>query len=239
MTAARSSPRGGVIAAGLGTRLRAGLAASKPMAMVGGRPLIAHTLDRFPAAGITQVSIIINEESDDVREWLEGNGAGLDLDLVVRTTPSSYASFSLIAARLAGSPALITTVDSILPVPDFRRFARLAAGFPADAFVLGLTAHVDDDNPLWATVRESDSCIASLGGDRGSQVTAGLYWLPAERPAEPAAGFARLRDYLKWLVEAGHSVYGVALPQVFDIDRARHVEAAELAGFRRESESAQ
>jgi NDP-sugar pyrophosphorylase family protein len=229
-----------VIAAGLGARLRAdGLRASKPMAMVGGRPLIGHTLNRFRAAGITQVSVIINEQSDDVREWLEGNGVGLDLDLVVRTTPSSYASFSLIAARLTGSPALITTVDSILPVADFRRFARLAAGFPADAFVLGLTSFVDDDNPLWATLRESDRRIASLGGDRGTHVTAGLYWLPAERPAEPATGFARLRDYLKWLVETGSSVYGVALPQVFDIDRARDVEAAELAGFRHESESAQ
>jgi NDP-sugar pyrophosphorylase family protein len=209
------------------------------MAMVSGRPLIAHTLDRFRAAGIAQVSVIINEESDDVREWLESAGGGLDLDLVVRTTPSSYASFSLIAARLAGSPALITTVDSILPVADFRRFARLAAGFPPDAFVLGLTAHIDDDNPLWATLRDSDCRIASLGADRGSHVTAGLYWLPVERPAEPAAGFARLRDYLGWLVETGHSVYGVAMPQVFDIDRARDVEAAELAGFRHESETAQ
>ena len=44
----------------------------------------------------------------------------LDLDLIVRTTPSSYASFELVAARLAGAPALITTVDAIMPVDDFR-----------------------------------------------------------------------------------------------------------------------
>ena len=47
----------------------------------------------------------------------------------------------------------------------------------------------------------------------------------------PATGFARLRDYLKWLVDGGQPVYGVVLPLVFDIDRARDVEAAELAGF--------
>ena len=96
--------------------------------------------------------------------------------------------------------------------------------------MLGLTAHVDDDKPLWATVDE-DGRILRLGGDRGSHVTAGIYWLPAHRVEAPTADFDRLRDYLKWLVEAGQPVYGVVLPLVFDIDRARDVEAAELAGL--------
>ena len=56
--------------------------------------------------------------------------------------------------------------------------------------------------------------------------------------AKPAAGFERLRDYLKWLVDGGRKVYGVVLPLVFDIDRARDVEAAELAGFRSQHENA-
>ena len=56
--------------------------------------------------------------------------------------------------------------------------------------------------------------------------------------AEPGAGFDRLRDYLKWLVDQGRPVYGVVLPQVFDIDRAHDVEAAELAGFHHEHENA-
>ena len=132
MTGASEILRGGVIAAGHGTRLRAdGYRASKPMALVGGRPLIEHTLDRFRAAGIRRVTVIVNEESDDCRQWLSGHGEGLDLDLIVRTTPSSYASFELVAARLAHSPALITTVDSILPVDDFRHFVRSAAAFRA------------------------------------------------------------------------------------------------------------
>ena len=101
--------------------------------------------------------------------------------------------------------------------------------------MLGLTGHVDDDNPLWATLDE-DGGIQRLGGERGSHVTAGIYWLPAHRVAAPTAGFGRLRDYLKWLVEKGRPVYGVVLPLVFDIDRAHDVEAAEQAGFRRSPE---
>ncbi len=238
MTGASKSLRGGIIAAGHGTRLRAdGYHASKPMTLVGSRPLIQHTLDRFRAVGIRRVTVIINEESDDCRQWLAAHNQDFDLDVIVRTTPSSFASFQLVVARLAHSPALITTVDSILPVADFRRFARLAASFPRDAVVLGLTGHVDDDNPLWATLDGSDNRILRLG-DSGSHVTAGLYWLPAHGAARPAAGFARLRDYLKWLVDSRQKVYGIVLPLVFDIDRAHDVEAAELAGFRNQHESA-
>jgi NDP-sugar pyrophosphorylase family protein len=149
----------------------------------------------------------------------------------VRTTPSSYASFEIVAARLAGAPALITTVDAIMAVGAFEHFVSSAASFPNDAVVLGLTDHVDDDNPLWATLNE-DGRLLRLGGDQGSHVTAGLYWLPANRGAEPTARFDRLRDYLKWLVDQGRPVYGVVLPLVFDIDRAHDVEAAEQAGLR-------
>jgi NDP-sugar pyrophosphorylase family protein len=224
--------RGGVIAAGHGTRLQAdGYRVSKPMTPVGGRPLIDHALDRFRAVGIRQATVIINEDSGDCRHWLDDHSQDLDLDVVVRTTPSSYASFELVAARLAGGPALVTTVDAIMSADAFRRFVSLAARFPKDAVVLGLTDHVDDDNPLWATLDE-DGRIRRLGGDRDGHVTAGLYWLPANRGAAPEARFARLRDYLKWLVDEGRPVYGVVLPLVFDIDRAHDVKAAEQAGFR-------
>ena len=101
------------------------------MTPVGGRPLIDHALDRFRAVGIRRVTVIINEESDDCRRWLDDHAGDFDLDVIVRTTPSSYASFQLVVAPLAQSPALITTVDSIMPVDDFRRFVALCGrGFP-------------------------------------------------------------------------------------------------------------
>ena len=234
MTGAQESLllHGGVIAAGHGTRLRAdGYRVSKPMTPVDGRPLIGHALDRFRAAGIRRASIVINEGSDDCRHWLSEHDRDLDLDIIVRTTPSSYASFEIIAARLAGAPGLITTVDAIMPADAFQHFISSAASLPNDAIVLGLTDHVDDDHPLWATLNE-EGRILRLGGDRGSHVTAGLYWLPADRGAEPTARFDRLRDYLKWLVDEGRPVYGVVLPLVFDIDRAHDVEAAEQARLR-------
>lgn len=218
----------GIIAAGQGARLKAdGYRTSKALTEVAGRPLIAHALDRMRAVDARAVTIIINEQSDDCRRWLERNAGDLDLDLIVRTTPSSYASFSIVAERLAGAPALITTVDSILPVDDFRLFVRSARAFPPDLVVLGVTAHVDDEKPLWASL-DADGRLHGLGAASGDHVTAGLYWVPADRPALPPSGFARLRDYLAWLA-ARAPVYGVALPLVFDIDRAHDVEAADIA----------
>ena len=230
--------RGGVIAAGEGSRLRAdGFRDSKPMVQVGGRPLIDHALDRFRAAGIRKVTVAINEASDDCRRWLERNAGDFDLDMIVRSTPSSYATFQLVAGRLANAPAVVTTVDSVMPVDDFRHFVRSASGFPETAVVLGVTDHVDDENPLWVTLDPSDGRIRQIGGRDGTHVTAGLYWLPAQRPAEPATDFARLREYLGWLVAQRHPVYGVVLPCVFDIDRARDITAAESVALGRQRET--
>lgn len=237
-TSAHPALRGGIIAAGEGSRLRAdGFRVSKPMVPVGGRPLIDHALDRFRAAGIRKVTVVINEASEDCRRWLEHHAGDFDLDLVVRSTPSSYATFRLVADRLAGSPTVITTVDSVMPVDDFRNFVRSASGFAANPVVLGVTDHVDDENPLWVTLDTPDGRIRRIGERDGTHVTAGLYWVPAQRPADPATDFARLREYLGWLVSERHPVYGVALPCVFDIDRARDIAAAESAAFGRQRET--
>jgi len=218
---------GGIIAAGQGTRLRAdGYCMSKPMVPVGGRPLIELTLDRFRAAGIRRVSIIINERSTDCREWLRDHAADFELDLVVRTTPSSYASFQIIAARLSGVPAVITATDSVMPTGGFCAFVQSAGLFASTTVALGLTEHVDDEKPLWAALGAGGQ-IRRLGGSGGTHVTAGVYWLPAHRLPKAPGSFARLRDYLGWLVTEHPPVRGIVLPRVFDIDRARDIAAAE------------
>ncbi len=202
------------------------------MVPVAGRPLIELALDRFRAAGIGRLSIIINETSNDCRRWLRDHAGDFDLDLIVRTTSSSYASFQAVAGRLAGTQALITTIDAILPASHFHDFLKSAAKVAHDAVALGLTIPMDDENPLWATLDPANGCIRRLGGSSGTHVTAGLYWLPARRLPEPANAFARLRDYLGWLVAESQPVHGIVLPRVFDIDRARDIAAVEATGIR-------
>jgi NDP-sugar pyrophosphorylase family protein len=227
--------QGGIIAAGVGSRLRAdGYLESKAMVPVAGRPLIYHALERFRVVGIRRLTIIINETSDDCRQWLYDYGSDFDLDLIIHTTASSYVSFQMVVNRLVCAPAVITTIDSIMPVKDFSFFVNSAADLAQESVALGLTENLEDENPLWATLDPMDSRIRQLGGRFGSHVTAGLYWLPGQRLAQATINFARLRDYLMWLVSKHQPVYGIALPRVFDIDRARDIAAAEAAGFGRE-----
>jgi NDP-sugar pyrophosphorylase family protein len=228
----RSSIQGGIIAAGQGTRLRAdGYRVSKPMVPVAGRPLIDLALERFRSVGIRRLTIIINETSDDCRRWLRDHMGDLDIDLIVRTTPSSYASFQVVAGRIADTPAVITTIDSVMPVNSFYNFVETAKDIATNAIAFGLTDGTDDENPLWATLNAADSRIRQLGGSFGTHITAGLYWFPAQRRPQPTANFGRLRDYLGWLVAEHQPVYGIVLPGVFDIDRARDIMAAESSEF--------
>jgi hypothetical protein len=53
----------------------------------------------FRAVGIRRLTIIINDTSDDCRQWLRDHGGDFGLDMIVRTTPSSYASFQLVVGR--------------------------------------------------------------------------------------------------------------------------------------------
>jgi NDP-sugar pyrophosphorylase family protein len=202
------------------------------MVPVAGRPLIELALDRFRAVAINRLTIIINETSDDCRQWLCDHAGHFDLEVIVRTTSSSYASFQAVASRLAAAPAVITTVDAVMPINAFDAFVRSANDVAHDAVALALTDHVDDEHPLWATLDAAVGRIRQLGGETGTHVTAGVYWLPAPRPREPVIPFARLRDYLAWLVAERQPVYGILLPRVFDIDTARDIAAAELAGIR-------
>jgi NDP-sugar pyrophosphorylase family protein len=222
--------QGGIIAAGHGTRLQAdGYRVSKPMVPIAGHPLIELTLDRFRAVGIRRVTIIINETSDDCRQWLRDHAGDFDLELIVRTTPSSYASFQAVVGELVGAPSVITTIDALMPVNDFYTFVRSAAELAQNAVALALTEHVDDENPLWATLDAADGRIRQLGGTHGTHVTGGLYWVPAQRLPVRTTSFARLRDYLGWLVAEHPPIWGIVLPRVFDIDRACDIAAAESA----------
>jgi len=227
-TAAGAALRGGIIAAGEGSRLRAaGVTLPKPLVTVAGRPLLQHVLDNFRAAAIARIAIILNESSPQCVGWLDANARDLAIDLVVKTTASSFESFRIVAARLAGARAVISTVDAWIPNNGFASFVAAAAALPADAWGLGVTTRVDDEKPLWVDLDPASGRVTALGGASGTAVTAGLYALPAAAAVPPDASFARLRDYLGWVVASGRPVIGIPVPDVVDVDRTSDIAAAE------------
>ncbi len=220
--------QGGIIAAGQGERLQTGgISLPKPLVPVAGRPLIGHAIDRLLAAGIERIVIIVSEAGVAAADWIKGAFPDPAIELIVRTTASSFESFCLVADRLAGARSVVTTVDGWFPEGGFDSFVRTAADLPEDAFGLGVTRHVDDEKPLWVTMPADGGRIERLGGPHGTHVTAGLYALPPAPPNLTPAAFARLRDYLTWLVRQETPVHGIVLPKVLDVDRPQDLHAAE------------
>jgi NDP-sugar pyrophosphorylase family protein len=223
-----ASVRGGIIAAGAGSRLRAdGWRVPKPLVEVAGLPLIGSVLRNFRAAGITEITIIVNQDEQDCVEWVEGRYPDLDIDFIVKTTASSLESFREVTARGPEGPMLVSTVDAWCAAADFARFARQAAARPDEATVLAVTPLVADEKPLWVRLGP-DGRVEAIGEPGGRLVTAGVYRVSARaRRVAAAPPLGRLREYLGWLCRSGEPLYGEIIETVVDVDRGLDVAAAE------------
>jgi NDP-sugar pyrophosphorylase family protein len=226
--------RGGIIAAGEGRRLRRdGFTAPKPLVEVAGVPLIGAVLRNFEAAGVTSITIIVNEEERACVEWVRAHRASLDVEFIVKTTASSLESFREVTGRGPAGPMLVSTVDAWCAPEDFARFAAEAARRPEDATVLAVTPLVADEKPLWVTLG-SEGRVRAIGDSRGGLVTAGVYRVSDRaRRIESAPALGRLRDYLGWLLGSDEPMYGEIIETVVDVDRREDVASAEALADRR------
>ena len=220
--------RGGIIAAGAGSRLRAdGWRVPKPLVEVAGLPLIGAVLRNFTTAGITAITIIVNQEERDCIQWVRARYPDLEVDFIVKTTASSLESFQEVTARGPDGPMLVSTVDAWCAAEDFARFAARAAARPDEATVLAVTPLVDDEKPLWVTLGAGGR-VDAIGVPGGGLVTAGVYRVSARaRRVAAAPPLGRLREYLEWLHRSGEPLYGEIIETVVDVDRGLDVAAAE------------
>jgi len=224
---------GGIIAAGEGSRLRqAGWMVPKPMVPVAGVPLIESTIRNFIAAGITRLSIIVNEQERECAAWVQTRFPALELRLIVKTTASSLESFREVTREAESGRMLVSTVDAWCRPADFARFVDAARRRPIEATVLAVTPLVEDEKPLGA-VLDADGRVLSLGGAAPALVTAGMYLVSEHaRRLEPPARLGRLREQLQWLLETGEPMYGEVIETVVDVDRAEDVALAEALATR-------
>lgn len=222
----------GMIAAGEGSRLsRSHPETIKPLVPVAGRPLAHWVAGALRSAGARGLVVLTNSRGGALPPSLSAAFPGFAFDFLSADTASSYESFRLVSRRLAEREEafLISTVDALIPAGDIARFWAECRAARADAG-LALTAHVDDEKPLWADVDEA-GLVAAVGEDARTRrrVACGLYFMTraaAERLPEPAA-HARLRDFWRTLVSAGARVSGPTLSKTLDVDRPEDVDAAE------------
>jgi NDP-sugar pyrophosphorylase family protein len=233
--------RAGLIAAGLGERLRAaGLDLPKPLVPIAGRPLIDHVLDTVAAAGIDEVACIFNQHDDAVEAHCRRRSGGPRLHIVRRTTPSSMESLFTLAPHLQGERFLLLTVDAIFAPALLRDFlAAAAAHGDADA-VLAVTDFVDDEKPLRIAL-DAGGRVTALGAEAEASplITAGFYVLHprvfAETAAARAAELGALRQWFGHLLRHGYRLAGAAIGKTVDVDRPSDIASAEAfvrSGFR-------
>jgi NDP-sugar pyrophosphorylase family protein len=222
----------GVIAAGEGSRLAQSYpGVPKPLVPVAGIPLSHWIVASLRTAGARSVTVLTNSRAGAVAPSLSAAFPGLAFDFNFADTASSYESFRLVARRLAEreDAFLISTVDALIPADDIGRFWSQCRAARADAG-LALTAHVDDEKPLWADV-DAAGLVTAVGDDARMRrlATCGLYFMTrpaAERLPEPSA-HARLRDFWRALASSGARVAGPILSKTLDVDRPEDVAAAE------------
>jgi NDP-sugar pyrophosphorylase family protein len=247
-----SLQKAGIIAAGRGERLRRGGANLKPLVSISGRPLVTRVLASIAEAAPSEVAIIINDDSETVRDAVREHHWPFRIDWIVETTPSSMHSFLRVVDTLArdgsAGPFLLSTVDTIAAPGAYRSFAARAAAVDAD-IVLAVNEPGNDEKPLLVRL-DQDGWVTSLGdphspasgipagvgrttgsGPVAVLATAGFYMVrPSileEAEAARSAGFPALRMFLAHVLARGFRLAAVPVGRSVDVDHPVDIDAAE------------
>lgn len=228
----------GIIAAGQGSRLvQEGVGFPKPLVRIDGKPMIGRLIDIFVRCGAETISVIVNEEMTEVAEYLRGLAPSIpcELNLVVKTTPTSMHSFHELSSLMEGKGRfVITTVDTIFREEDFAKYIQAYSNAPAEVDgMMAVTGFIDDEKPLY--VATDDSCRITGFLDRMEDgvkyVSGGIYGL--SESAVPVLrkcleeGVGRMRNYQRALVAAGLNLQAYDMNKIVDVDHASDIASAE------------
>lgn len=222
-----------IIAAGEGSRLvQEGVALPKPLVDIDGRPMIRRLIDIFLDCNATEISIIVNEQMTQVREYLESLELPVPLHLVVKSTPSSMHSFYEVSRAFQPGKFILTTVDTIFREAEFRRYAEAYEADDRHDGCMAVTSYIDDEKPLYVEV-DADMRITAFADTKAPgarYISGGIYGLSHE--ALPVLeqcfeqGVSRMRNYQRALVAAGLDLLAYPFDKIIDVDHASDIATA-------------
>lgn len=224
-----------IIAAGEGSRLvQEGVTLPKPLVQLNGTPMIRRLIDIFLSCNAESISIIVNEQMTQVRQYLESLILPVPLHLIVKSTPSSMHSFYEVSRNFKFGKFCLTTVDTIFREDEFRGYIK---AFEADDSVDGymaVTSFIDDEKPLYIDVDESDMRITAFRDAPWPGVrfiSGGIYGLTAPALAVlercMQQGVSRMRNYQRALVESGLVLKAYPFDKIIDVDHAGDIDTAQ------------
>lgn len=225
-----------IIAAGEGSRLQQeGVATPKPLVTLDGVPMIRRLIDIFLRCDAETISIIVNEQMTEVREYLESikPTLGVPLKLVVKSTPSSMHSFYEVSRLLDGGKYILTTVDTIFREEEFRKYSEaFAQSEDADGY-MAVTSFIDDEKPLYIDVddkmRITAFCDQPFPGVK--YISGGVYGLNDKAFGVLKEcidnGVSRMRNFQRALVAAGLNLRAWPFDKIIDVDHQHDIATAE------------
>lgn len=227
----------GIIAAGEGSRLvQEGVALPKPLVDLDGRPMIQRLIDIFVSLEAESVSVIVNEQMTQVREFLLSlqDRLPVPLTIVVRSTPSSMHSFWELSRLMKGKGRFIlTTVDTIFRRDDFAPYVEAFRNAPAHVQgMMAMTTFIDDEKPLYIDVDQDMriTAFADIRSNNEHYISGGIYGLGQEAIDVLAYcmdhGVSRMRNYQRALIERGLDIRGFDMGKIIDVDHAADIETA-------------
>ena len=223
-----------IIAAGEGSRLaQEGVAKPKPLVDICGEPMIGRLINLFCRCNAESVSIIVNEQMTEVREYIESLSLDIPLNLVVKTTPSSMHSFFELSRVIPKGRFCLTTVDTIFREQDFRPYIEAMEADERYDGMMAVTDYIDDEKPLYVQT-DDDLNITAFRDERydgAKYISGGIYALN-EKAIDVLAdcmerGVARMRNFQRALVDAGLRLKAYPMGKILDVDHAGDIEKAE------------
>jgi len=222
-----------IIAAGDGIRLKSeGVKVSKPMVNVNETPLIKRIIDIAVKNGTNSVSCIINENSDDLKDFLTDTDVPVPVNLIVKSTESSLHSLYELSKTIS-TPFLLTTSDSVFLEKEFTAFINYAMNKSNADAVFAVTDFIDDEKPLYVSVND-DSRIENFYdiNNEFEFVTGGLYLFKEsiKKEVEEAVGngVVRLRNFQRYLIKKGYKIDAYPFSKIIDVDHVSDIKKAEI-----------
>lgn len=227
----------GIIAAGEGSRLVSeGVSLPKPLVKIDNKPMIGRLINIFENLEAGRISVIINEYMTEVGDYLRSLAPHLkcDLDIVVKTTPSSMHSFYQLGSLLKGEGRFVlTTVDTIFRKEDFRKYVEAFADAPSTVDgMMAVTTHIDDEKPLYVETDRNMDILAfrDSAWTDARYISGGIYGLDSNAIDVLddclRSYVSRMRNFQRALVKAGLHLKAFDMGKILDVDHAGDITKA-------------
>lgn len=225
-----------IIAAGEGSRLQQeGVEWPKPLVRINGVPMIKRLIDLFMQFNPESLSVIVNEQMEQVRDYLLSLELPVPLYLKVKSTPSSMHSFYEVADLIPdeASKFVLTTVDTIFRADDFAGYVKAFEADNAPGGYMGVTTYIDDEKPLYIDVDTNMRITAFRDEpfDGVKYISGGIYGLTHDAIGVLRQcidnGVHRMRNYQRELLVCGYPLTAYNFSKIIDVDHASDIAAAE------------